>query len=290
MFGYIVPVKAELKVKEFDAFKALYCGLCHTMGKEYGFVTRFLLNYDFVFLTMLLWDKNEKPETAGKRCAACPFQKKACCKTNSAMKSAAGMSVILSWWKIMDGVSDSRGIKALVYRFFSLIYRKAYRKALKEFPEFDAAVKNGIERLNELERESCTSLDETADCFAGILKAAAVGQNETKRRILEQILYHTGRWIYIVDACDDLKKDVSEGNYNPVKERFGEITEIEGETKARLETTLLHSRNLAGNAFELLDLTAWSGIIRNIIFLGMPNVCTSVLDGKWRQKRTGAPK
>lgn len=290
MFGYIVPVKAELKVREFDAFKACYCGLCRTIGTNYGFAARMFLNYDFVFLAMLLWPEKTPLETAHGRCIGCPFRKKEYCCENSALKKAAGLGVILTWWKLMDGIADERAAKRLGYRALSLFLRRAYKKASSEYPEYDNAVKNGIESLAELERDKCNSLDRPADCFAKMLSAASDGESGSRQRILNQVLYHTGRWIYIIDACDDLKKDIKNGSYNPIAERFSLNGAVDDATRARLETTLLHSRNLAGNAFELLEQSVWSGVIRNIIFLGMPAVCSAVLSGKWRSVRHGAPK
>lgn len=290
MFGYIVPVKPELKVREFDAFKACYCGLCRVIGANYGLAARMFLNYDFVFLAMLLWPPEASLETARGRCIGCPFRKKEYCCENPALKKAAGLGVILTWWKLMDGAADEGFAKGLGYRALSLLLRRAYKKASSEYPEYDSAVKNGIMSLTELERGKCNSLDRPADCFAKMLSAAADGENGSRQRILNQILYHTGRWIYIIDACDDLQKDMKSGSYNPVAERFSVNGELDDVMRARLETTLLHSRNLAGNAFELLESSVWSGVIRNIIFLGMPAVCSAVLSGKWRRARRGAPK
>lgn len=42
-----------------------------------------------------------------------------------------------------------------------------------------------------------------------------------RRRVLEQMLYHLGRWVYLIDAADDLQKDAVSGNYNPVALRYG---------------------------------------------------------------------
>ena len=72
MFGYIRPLKDELKVREFNRYKACYCGLCHTLKEQYGAFARNILSYDFVFLAMLLWD-SEEPVTHCARCLASPF-------------------------------------------------------------------------------------------------------------------------------------------------------------------------------------------------------------------------
>lgn len=284
MFGYVRPVTTELKVKELDMFKSCYCGLCHAMGKKFGFASRFLLNYDFVFLTMLLWDKKDRIELESKRCVGCPFKKKKCCKSNTAFEKAAALSVILYWWKIQDEIRDESFIKSLLCRVLSLFLKKAYNKAASEFEEFDTSVRNNLEELTKLEDSKCASLDATADCFAKILSSAAVTGDEVKDRILEQVLYHTGRWIYIIDAIDDFDDDIKSGSYNAVSSRFDNITALGEDEKDRLKTTLLISRNMAGNSFELLDETPWSDTVRNIIALGMPGVTEAVITGVWKKR------
>jgi len=285
MFGYIRPVTTELKVKELDAFKACYCGLCHVLGKQYGFLSRFILNYDFVYLTMLLWDKDTPVEFEGKRCAACPHKKKKCCKQNGAFEKAAALSLILYWWKIQDEIQDESFFKSLLYRFVSACFKNAYKKAALLYSDFDVAVRDNLEALSALEKENCTSMDASADCFAKILSAAAVSENPQKERILQQVLYHTGRWIYIIDAADDLGDDVKNRRYNPVAARFDCVNGLNRDTTDQLKVTLMHSRNLAGNAFELLDETPWSDTVRNIIALGMPGVTEAVLSGAWKNRK-----
>lgn len=283
MFGYIRPVTTELKVRELDAFKACYCGLCHVMGNEFGFFSRFLLNYDFVYLAMLLWDKETEVEFEAKRCIGCPYKKKKCCKPNDALKKSAALSIILSWWKIQDEIQDEGFLKSTLYRFVGLFIKKAYKKAAELFSEYDESVRKNLAELSKLEKEKCTSIDAAADCFAKILSMASAVCDENKSRVLEQILYHTGRWIYIIDACDDFEDDIKSGRFNAVASRFEGITVLNDDAKQRLRTTLLHSRNLAGSAFELMDETPWSDTVRNIIFLSMPAVSEAVISGQWKE-------
>ena len=89
MFGYVRPYRGELKVRELEAYQSLYCGLCHTMGRRYGFLARFLLNYDFTFLAMLLTPGENLPATERRRCVACPLRGKEVCPSNSGLEIAA---------------------------------------------------------------------------------------------------------------------------------------------------------------------------------------------------------
>ncbi len=282
MFGYVRPYREELKVRELESYQAMYCGLCAAMGKRHGLVARMLLNYDFVFLAMLLAPREERPSTAMCRCPArLGLGKKCACATSDGLETAADESVILSYWKLRDNVSDSGFWSGLWARALSALLRRGYRRAAACQPEFDAQVRTCLDELHCLEEENSPSLDQTADTFARILQSAAIPSGDEGRdRALGQLLYHLGRWIYLVDAWDDLKKDVATGSYNPIHARFG--GEEEGE-RAYLRTTLRHSLNLSRSALALLDLGCWGGTVENILYLGLPALEELVFRGEWER-------
>ena len=284
MFGYIRPMQGELKVRELERFKACYCGLCHSLGKKYGTIARFILNYELVFLAMLLWDVDDAPVIKRCRCIASPFRKKPYCTRNTALDTCAGYSVILTWWKLRDTVVDEPLFKAIPHRLLSLILSGAYRKAAREFQEFDAKVKNEVADLGEYESKDEKSLDGAADKFAQILCAASSDEESGKKsRPMQQLLYHLGRWIYIIDACDDYMDDAKAGRFNPVAEMYPpENGTLPDDSVKRLKTTLIHSNNLICSAFELLPENPWTHTVENMVYLGMPNVCDCVLEGKWK--------
>ena len=284
MFGYIRPVFSQMSQDEQDAFRSCYCGLCRCMGRSFGQVSRLLLNYDFVFLAMLLWRGKEPPAREEKRCPYVCFRRKCSCRSNGDMERAAALSVILSWWKFRDSVRDEKALKKAAGAIAMAVMRRAYRRAADAYPEFDRAVDRGISELNALEEENCGSIDGTADCFARILCSAAGGEEGDRRRVLEQLLYHVGRWIYLADARDDLKKDEADGAYNPLLVRFTPDERADGTMDERLRVTMLHSRNLAGAAFELMEENAWSSSIRNILYFGLPSVARAIFSGEWKKR------
>ena len=287
MFGYIRPVQGELKVKDLGKFKACYCGLCNALRRNYGVPARFILSYELVFLAMLLWDPDEPPQMKRGRCIASPLRKRCYCSGTNALDTCAGYSVILTYWKLRDSVTDEPFFRSIPYRLASLAIRGAYKKASEEFQEFDCKVSEKIKSLAEHELSDEQSLDRAADNFSQILTAAAPEQlPDTIRRPMLELLYHLGRWIYIIDAFDDIKDDSGAGRYNPVSARFkADGKKLRAENLVRLETTLAHSNNLLGSAFELLPENAWSEIVRNMIYLGMPHVCSCVLEGNWPPDR-----
>ncbi len=280
MFGYVRPNREELRVRELEGYQSMYCGLCAAMGKRHGFTARMLLNYDFVFLAMLLAPREERPSTAMCRCPArLGLRKKCACAPSGGLEAAADESVILSYWKLRDNVADSGFWKGLGARVLALLLRRGYRRAAQARPEFDRQVRACLEELRRLEGENSSSLDAAADTFARILRGAAVPSGEeTRDRVLGELLYHVGRWIYLVDAWDDLDEDAAAGRYNPILARFGDG---DAETRAYLRTTLRHSLNLSRSAFALADFGCWGGTIENILCLGLPAVEELVFRGEW---------
>ncbi|MCL2152916.1 MAG: DUF5685 family protein [Oscillospiraceae bacterium] len=287
MFGYIRPLQGELKLREIERFKACYCGLCHALGDKYGMAARLILNYELVFLAMLLWGEDETLEIQRRRCIASPHKKRRYCARNATLDSCAGYNVILAWWKLRDTAEDEGFIKSAPHRLLSQVLSRAYKKAAGEFPEFDANVRSCIAELREYESSGEKSLDGAADKFARMLCAAVPsGEPANKARPMQQLLYHLGRWIYITDARDDYEGDVKAGRYNPIAnlDQHGHETMTEA-CALRLETTLSHSNDLVRLAFELLPKNPWSPIVENIIYLGMPYVNERVLDGTWKNRR-----
>lgn len=285
MFGYVRAREDALSSEERQSYEAVYCGLCRRMGERYGRFSRLFLNYDFVFLAMLLAPAGECCPASCKRCELHPVKGKPAYEGDGWMEAAAGESVILAYWKLRDTVKDDGFFSRLSARLVSLLLRPGYRRAREEYPQFDRQTAQCLDELQGLENAVVPSIDRTADCFARLLQAAApaTGQDRLDRP-RQQLLYHLGRWIYLIDALDDLEKDREKGHYNPIAARFPGWNE---EDKAYLQQGISHSLTLAGAAFQLLPRNQWSGVLENILYGGLPGVESMVFSGQWRkyQKR-----
>ena len=280
MFGYVRPSLERLSPEERSRFSAVYCGLCRTLGERYGTAARFILNYDFAFLAVLLAEP-KAPKAVHHGCIAHPIRGRDHFESSDALALCADCSVILTWWQLCDGVQDHGAVTGMKYRAAAAMLDKAYRKARSLRPEFDRSVEAQLRHLGELERDGCTSMDEAADAFALLLQGIG-GEvaDPVKRRVLEQMFYHLGRWIYLVDAADDLADDHKSGNYNPLIRRFAlESSELTGEARDALVVSMDHSIRLIAAAFELLDFGDWSGIIRSTVYEGLFCVGKAVLEG-----------
>jgi len=285
MYGYVRPLKAELKVREYEAYRAMYCGLCRALGRRYGLKARFLVNYDLIFLCCLLEGSRETWQQRKCFCPAHPF----CCRNctdGETLTFAADLTVLLGWQKLRDAAQDERGVKRILAAAGTWLYRGAYRRAAAQQPQTAQRIEASLTRLAKLEQAQSDSLDETADAFAQILSTCAAGLPEgAQRRAGEQLLYHTGRFIYLTDALEDAPEDRRRGRYNPALRRYhADAAGLTEDDRLSLVQTIDASVSLAAAAMELLPLQAGRGIVSNIIYLGMPGVLRAVAAGTFRIK------
>lgn len=241
---------------------------------------------------MLLADEDYKPSLSYRRCSASPFRKKCVCETSRVSEIAADYSIILAYWKLMDSLEDEGILKKAYIWPLSVMVRGKYKKAVSRHREFASQVQGKLKELQEYEQSEEQSIDGAADKFALILEAAAqVITNEKRRLIIGKLLYHIGRIIYILDAVDDIQEDFAAGRYNPIIKRYNLTSGVmDDELKEHLKITLHHSANIAAADFELLDGTAYTDIISNILYLGIPNTIELVFSGKWRTVKERLPR
>jgi len=275
MFGYIKVNKDELKVKEYNVFKSYYCGLCMTLKSEYGYFSRFGLNYDSVFLALLLSSvSGDKYDCDRKICIAHPLNKKPIMKTNQSLSYSAAVMIILALLKLEDDIKDEHSIKsALLY--FALL--KAKRKVKKNYGSLYKVCSEQINKLSVLEKNNCCDIDELSDTFANILKILFVPdfiENEETKRILAHIGYMLGRFIYILDAYEDIKKDKIKKNFNPFL-----ASDNIPKTENILELLTFNLSSIA-NSYELLDIKINKPILDNIIYLGLSGVLDKTVKGE----------
>ena len=284
MFGYIRPAKERLNAHDEELFQDVYCGLCHELGRKYGFSARFVLNFDFTFLAILLSEAGA-PACTSCRCIAHPCKARCVMAHTASLEVAADHSIVLAWWQLRDHIKDHGLLKSLPYRLAALFLRSAYRKASRCVPEFDASVQRHLSDLAAREREHCASLDQAAEPFAALMAdIAAVAPDELHRRVMAEIFYHLGRWIYLVDAADDLKKDFEAGCYNPLRYRYG-LTDgtLDEKTQQEVALSLDLSVHRMASAYALLERGVWSNILDSIFYESLYGIGNAVLKGTYHK-------
>ena len=268
MFGYIKPLRPELKIREAEDYKAVYCGLCKELGRSYGFFARMTLSYDFAFMAMLFMalDENACPSFEKCSCIAHPFKKQRRCLENKALSLSAKAAMILTYYKIKDDLYDkgflSKAKAALLLPFAS----SARKKALSlggEAEKIDFAARRMIEEQRIVENKKSPLSDEAAEPTAKFLsEIITLGGNEKNKKILERFGYLLGRYIYLCDALDDLEDDTKKGNYNPFI--YGGENAVTEAKSVLFMTTAELSDDL-----ELLELDKYKEIVENTVWLGL---------------------
>lgn len=286
MFGYIRIHKDELKIKDYNLFKAYYCGVCQTIKNEYGFPARYFLSYDAAFLALMLSSVSPEPISVKPiRCLANPMVRRPAAEKDSILFYAASVNVLLVWFKLIDDWKDNHSLRALFLMPFMVGKRN---KARKRFPELYKKMETSLAELSALERAGCEITDQVAGVFGRLMEDifdADLIQSEEKRRILSRCGYLLGRFIYILDAWSDKDEDEKKKAYNPFLVSGGQEPDA---LRLSLEYTLAE---LANN-IALLDITKNKDIIDNIIYLGLEKSLENVFSGiknKVKEKRHERP-
>lgn len=275
MFGYILPEKPELKIKEYEIFKAYYCGVCKSIGQRYGQIPRITLNYDATFLALLLSSvAEEKIKFKKERCIVHPVKKRIVIKNSDIIDYASDINIILAYYNLKDNWTDE---KSFLSAAGMIVLKAGYKKIKNKFLQKCNIIESRLNELSLLEKQKCNSMDEAAEPFAKLMEEITaytpLCKDEKIERVLRWIGYNLGKWIYILDAYDDLDSDIKEKNYNPLVYQFNyageDVDRFKLKIKDRIIFNLTFSLNQIAKAYELLSIKNNAGIIENIIYMGM---------------------
>lgn len=274
MFGFVKPLVPELKVKDSDFYRSVYCGLCRSMSKHTGGISAFTLSYDMTFFAlcrMALSDTELSFERI--RCKAHPMKKRTVCRDNAELEFAARASGILVYYNCKDDVRDEKGIKRMMAKMLLPYAKRIDKKAA--LPDISAKTEEYLSKLSLLERENCPRPDEVADVFGRLLgELLSVGYEEATATVAREIGYHTGRWVYLADAVCDYKKDKKENKYNPFIFAFESDEEAEKYLSSDISDILTLELRSLDRAIALIDPPRSDAVMRcitNIVRGGMEN-------------------
>ena len=277
MFGYLSPDKPYLYMKDDTLYKALYCGICKSIGEVCGQRARFTLTYDVAFLSALAHNILGKDvEIKKSRCVAHMIKRRPIAKPDEISKKLGAINVILAYYKLKDDVLDeNKG------NFKSALFKKGYKKAKKKYPKIDSIVKNCYSNLLKLEEDKSDSIDIVADCFSIMLQEISCEVFEDKStENTKQLTYAVGKWIYLIDALDDYDKDIKNNNFNVfynyyksgdysilIKEHYEDIIYIFNSIFMQITDNYKEIKSYFNT-----DLTS------NILLRGIPKKTQSILD------------
>lgn len=287
MLGYIRTDAPELRLRDSECYRAIYCGLCRQMGKCTGQCSRLSLSYDFAFLAAFRMSlTNESMELQKNRCLVHPLKKRNMAINSPSLAFCADASAILTYHKCRDDVDDEKGLRKLRARVALEFFSSAYRRAKRRYPALNDKIHSLLQELRQYEKD--TSLPPSADAPAAIfgnLMAAvcAEGLEGIEARIATTFGRAIGHWIYLIDAADDYRKDLASGSFNPFVRLFGDnMTEDDA---CGIAVSLKRYLADAENAFLLIDhfpTPEVREILCNILYLGLPKTADRILEKAWK--------
>jgi len=290
VFGYIRPQKSELLVREYEQYKGVYCSLCRQLGKSYGVASRLTLSYDCTFYALMLFAFSpECPGFQSGRCVVNPLKKCTYCNTGVVeLTTASALSVIMTYHKVKDDIADSHFLGKLRGYMVLPFAAHARKKAARDFPQIDSIVSTAMVEQQAVEHGEHSSIDSSAEPTAKMLQRVFEtiddmnqDNQSSKRRILSQFGYFLGRWVYLIDAADDIVKDIKSKSFNPfiVKYDLNESStakELEG-VRAYTNQALNSTLSQLVSALNILDLQHFNSIIENVILKGLPEIQKELL-------------
>lgn len=261
MFGYVTVNKPEIKFKDFDMYRSFYCGLCRELRERYGIPGQISLTYDMTFVVLLLSGLYEPPTQKGtSRCAVHPLKSQPV-RRNEITTYCADMNVILSYYKCMDDWQDER--KPLRYAYARLL-NAGGKKRMAGYPEKIRKIQDALLKLSRLEKQGETDVDRVAGCSGQIMEEVFAFRKDVWEASLRRMGFYLGKFIYILDAYDDVEKDAENGNYNPFLEKY-KMEGFEEEIRRMLMMMLSESCR----EFEKMPVIRYGDILRNILYSGV---------------------
>lgn len=278
MFGYVRINKMDLTFREYEHYKAYYCGLCKYLKRNHTELSRMTINYDITFLIVLLSSIYQpSAQVFHEKCIVDPVKKKKHI-INEITEYAASMNILLAYYKLEDDVNDEGDIKSRLVR---RAYRKSFKTAYDKYPQKADFIKARLVELRSLEEDQSTSIDQTSNCFARLLEEIFDYKDDEYRDRLRKVGFNIGKYIYIMDAYEDLDQDLEKGRYNPFSsykdDREGlkvKVDKLIGMTLARLEEAILN-----------LDIKVNKSIIDNIIYSGVYLRYKGLINGADKKKQ-----
>lgn len=291
MYGYIMTHAPELRVREQEYYRGIYCGLCRTLGKCTGQCSRLTLSYDFAFMaTVRMALEKQTPTFKPRRCVAHPLKKRAMAEQDEILSMCAYASGILGYYKLRDDRRDEHGVKRARAVCLSPYAKGLRRRAIKNgYADLDGRVSKAMDELAALEMARPVSVDEPAELFGALmsdLMSWRLDGDSDEARIAKAIGRHVGRWIYIVDAADDFEEDRKRRRYNPFDCLWqgGDMTD---DRREQIRVALICELQEMERAIDLLELDGdLGGIIRNVMYYGMPLAARRVLFGESCRKES----
>lgn len=261
MFGYITVNQQELKIKEYSRYRAYYCGLCKALRERHGIAGQMTLTYDMTFLAILLSGLYEPDSrSCPGRCLVHPCRKHEIL-SNEYTAYAADMNILLAYHNCMDDWLDDKSLRKLTY---AKLLEKRYKALEALYPRQIQAINIYMEDVRGAEECRLEDLDQISGYTGTLLGELFVYSEDEWSVILRRMGFFLGKFIYLMDAYEDLEADTKKGLYNPWT-FYRNRTDFE---RFCLEVLHMMAADCA-REFEKLPILLDAGILRNILYSGL---------------------
>ena len=272
MFGYVKPVASELLVKDYEFYRATYCGICRSMKNHTGALSNITLSYDSVLLALvrMLYIPDSEISAKKKRCIAHPVKKRCMLNENPAIEYTARAFAILTYHKLLDDIRDEGFKKRMLIAPAKPIIASGAKRA--GINELSGIIEKKLYEIRLLEEKNTASVDEPAALFGELLgEVFSHGLEGDGEKICREFGYRLGRFIYAADAAEDYEEDRASGKYNPYVLLYGRKA-LTDENKKSIKCALIcecRGMEAAVNLMPFNNRYTIENIVKNVIYLGL---------------------
>ena len=288
MFGYVKTDKPEMKVKEYEAYRGLYCSLCKAMGRYFGVLSRLTLSYDITFLVLArLSFMGTLPCFESGRCSFNPSKKCSyCTNAEEELRYASAVAMMMFYHKVRDNISDGRVLKKMLMYLLLPWATLKYKKAKKMYGEISDIIEECMTNQAQTESKNSASTDEAAHQSAVALGKVTAYNIDDPEGNIYRFGYGIGKWVYLTDAFDDVEKDLQEGSYNVFVNKYDlRNNEYSQAIKQEITATINMTGGFFIEAYEKTQHKTLSPIMENIIYEGMHKSLDRIISGENKKKK-----
>lgn len=288
MFGYISPDAPYLFKKDETLYKALYCGLCKSIGAGCGQTARTALQYDMAFASALVHNiRGEDVKINRARCAIHWFKRRPIAAVDETTIALGCVNTALAYFKLCDDKADGEARGALRH-----LYKKGYKRVVKRHPQLAEIVSAQMRAQTELEKAGCAVIDQACEPTAAMMRDISdylLGEYSTPHT--QKLFYNLGKWVYLIDALDDYDKDVKKGRYNVLYNVYGEGCKAQAVKKGEKELVFIFDMLFAQLRESIANIKFRFNhdLTDNIILRGIPVKTKAVFYGECRGCRAAKP-
>ena len=280
MYGYVLPDKPNMFIKDYTEYKAYYCGLCKSIGEKCNQFMRFTTSYDMTFLSALMHNLcGVQPVYKRQNCILHPLRKRDVVVSDSVTDTLVDVNAILVHYKAEDARADKdKG------RIIGAVVSGRYKKAKNRFPGYDAKVGELFGKLRNMEREEIAIPEQLAEVFGEVL----VATGEVFAPLdgdYEAVLFNLGKWVYLTDALDDFDEDVKAGRFNAFSCAYAECksrSELVAEKSEDLQYLFGTIRKQIKDAYDNIYILYSEGLLTNTIYYGLSAMTAKIM---WRTEK-----